>query len=114
MTLYSLSNIYHIQAQQETIYNQEISKRINQTITTENRIANNKNNIMITQLKFRRDYVNEIFSKAEPLYKRAINIVETTYGSDHPSVKVMKDELAMLFANIKNSASTSMLSTLSE
>ncbi len=103
MALYSLANIYHIQAQQEYIYNQELTDRINtsNTITIRNTTASNKNNIIIFQLRFRKKYVGEIFSKAEPLYQRAINIIEKKLGAKHPSVTVMKDELAMLYANIK-------------
>lgn len=110
MTLYSLANIYHIQAQQEFIYNQELNNRIDNTeLSVESEQSEiNKNNIMITQLNFRRKYVKEIFSRAEPLYKRAINIVESSYGSEHPSVKIMKDELKMLYSNIENSLKTSM------
>ena len=105
MTLYSLANIYHIQAQNEVIYNQGMSDIIgeNEKTKASDTTTSNKNNIMIVQLKFRKQYVGEIFGKAEPLYKRAINIVETNYGAEHPSLQVMKEELTMLYANIENS-----------
>jgi len=105
MTLYSLANIYHIQAQKEHIYSQEIISRLHITNTIEKATSstNKKNNIVIIQLRFRKDYISEIYTKAEPLYRRAINIVETHYGSEHPSVKVMKDELAMMYINMESS-----------
>lgn len=113
MTLYSLANIYHIQAQNEVIYNQGLSDIIdeNQKIKVSDTTTSNKNNIIIVQLKFRKQYVGEIFGKAEPLYKRAINIVETNYGAEHPSVKVMKEELTMLYANIENSMEQESIAT---
>jgi len=106
MTLYSLANIYHIQAQKEYMYNQKLSDKIgsNSISTASKTTVGNKNNIMINQLHFRKKYVGEIFSKAEPLYQRAIDIVERKFGAKHPSVTVMKEELAMLHANMKTSS----------
>lgn len=103
ITLYSLANIYHIQAQQEYSYNQELTDRIDtdNSKTARNTAASNKNDIIIFQLQFRKKYVGEIFSKAEPLYQRAIDIVEKKFGAKHPTVTVMKDELAMLYTNMK-------------
>jgi len=103
ITLYSLANIYHIQAQQEHIYSQELIDKIHSGNTiTDNSTARKKNDVIIVQLRFRKKYVGEIFTKAEPLYRRAIDIVENKFGAEHPSVKVMKDELAMLYTNMES------------
>ncbi len=101
-----MSPLNFIQAQKEYMYNQELSEKIgsNSISTASKTTVGNKNNIMINQLHFRKKYVGEIFSKAEPLYERAIDIVERKFGATPPSVTVMKDELAMLHANMKTSS----------
>lgn len=38
------------------------------------------------------------FEKAEPLYKRAIEIREKSFGSDHPSVATACVNLAVLYS----------------
>ena len=42
------------------------------------------------------------YNKAEPLYKRALDIREKTLGSDHPYVAISLDNLANLYYNQGN------------
>jgi len=42
----------------------------------------------------------DYFSKALPLYERALEILDTTIGSNHPAMTAMLTELALLYKSV--------------
>jgi tetratricopeptide (TPR) repeat protein len=98
LALYGLANIYHIKAKNESSYNQVLEDRIGK-MNQDNSLVpleKSKNDIYHAQLAFRKEYIAGLYAKAEPLYQRAIKLLEQAYGIQYPSLKIMKDELAMI------------------
>ena len=46
-----------------------------------------------------RFYATNRFSEAEPLYRRALSISETSYGPNHPTVAIGLNNLALLLSD---------------
>lgn len=111
IALYSLANVYHIQAKLEDAYNREFAARI--TPTEKAAATDDLNSRRMTalrdQIMLRATYVRELYERADPLYVQAANIFEQSYGRDHPTLKIIHDELTMLRGTVHSKSA--MLNT---
>lgn len=89
VTLYSLANVYHIQAKIEDAWNRDFAARI----ATE---SSTRVNVLRGQIELRKNFVQQLYTRAEPLYVRAARIIETRFGNEHPTLKLIRSELTML------------------
>lgn len=107
MLLYSLANIYHIQGrikinepQQIPIEAVALSIPPMPVIKTDAREELNVD-------------AQDYFSQALPLYERALRILDTTLGTNHPAVSAMLNEMAMLYTSVgKTTKAEQMLARL--
>lgn len=103
VALYSLANVYHIQAKLEDAFNRDIAAKVEPSGTEHGGApANNdtlnaqRNSALRSQVRLRAGYVRELYERADPLYVRAASIFQKLYGVDHPTLKIINDELTML------------------
>jgi len=86
MLLYSLANVYHIQA----------------------RMDNEKGGTQKASLNSQ-SRSQELYAKAAPLYERALRIMDSTIGRNHPAVMAMMNEMSMLYKSVGNEAQMSKI-----
>ena len=97
MLLYSLANIYHIQGRMDRNEEQELSiKKVGYTTTK----ASENVADLSTQIKDLHNSSQAYFAKALPLYERALEILDSTIGSNHPAMTAMLTELALLYKSV--------------
>ncbi len=98
VALYSLANVYHIQAKLEDAFNREFAAKIIPvgTSDTNDTLGAQRQTALQNQVKLRAAYVRELYQRADPLYVRAATIFKELYGADHPTIKMIDDELSML------------------
>ena len=98
VALYSLANVYHLHAKHEAAYNNNFAARLSPV--TENALdiglSAQRLAVLRTQISLRQRIVQTLYSKAEPLYQRAAQMLTQIYGADYPTLKVIRDELTML------------------
>jgi tetratricopeptide (TPR) repeat protein len=102
MLLYSLANIYHIQgrlakAESQHLLKDSVAKtsahaaQAMETTKVSAKLPSRTKLEKSAQIKFK---------KAVPLYERALKILDTSMGGEHPAVTAMINELAMLYKSI--------------
>ncbi|MGD8571601.1 MAG: tetratricopeptide repeat protein [Gammaproteobacteria bacterium] len=97
MLLYSLANIYHIQGRMDR--NEEQELMVQKVSLTESGDNPNTQN-MKSQIKNLHKSSQTYFSKALPLYERALKILDSTLGTSHPAMTAMLTELALLYKSV--------------
>jgi tetratricopeptide (TPR) repeat protein len=118
MLLYSLANIYHIQGRLAKAESQHLTKdKTNDTNPTAVSQSIAKASSQTTQalkttlettkvsaklpIKTKLEKSAQIkFKQALPLYERALKILDSSMGGQHPAVTAMVNELAMLYKSI--------------
>jgi len=108
MLLYSLANIYHIQGRIEAKPKEQRDNVVTKgQLTT---VANTESPISTPTLK-----AKSYFTKAVPLYERALAILDKSIGGNHPAVSAMLNELLILYRSIgRENKANQMLARLSE
>ncbi len=102
IALYSLANVYHIRGKNEEAFNREFDTQMASPAgnTKDSALSSQRHAMVRKQLALRHEVVRELYIKAEPLYKRAAAIFEAAYGGNHPTLKIIHDELAMLYNSL--------------
>ncbi len=106
MALYSLANVYHIQAKLEDAYNRDFAAKVTASGNTSesDSLDSQRISALHDQLILRAGYVRELYERADPLYVRAASIFQKAYGADHPTLKIINDELSMLRNTVSSKA----------
>ncbi|MGD8566470.1 MAG: tetratricopeptide repeat protein [Gammaproteobacteria bacterium] len=97
MLLYSLANIYHIQGRMDRNEEKELMV---QKVSYSQAGDNSNANAVKSQIKNLHRSSQAYFSKALPLYERALKILDNTLGSGHPAMTAMLTELALLYKSV--------------
>ncbi|WP_455221271.1 tetratricopeptide repeat protein [Kaarinaea lacus] len=97
MLLYSLANIYHIQGRMDRNEEEELSTQKVSFTASHN---NNQVAELNSQIKDLHKSSQAYFAKALPLYERALAILDSTIGSNHPAMTAMISELALLYKSV--------------
>ncbi|WP_455208523.1 tetratricopeptide repeat protein [Kaarinaea lacus] len=97
MLLYSLANIYHIQGRMDRNEEEELSIQKVSFTTSKN---NNNITDLNSQIKNLHKSSQEYFAQALPLYERALKILDSTIGTNHPAMTAMLTELALLYKSV--------------
>ena len=97
MLLYSLANIYHIQGRMQRNEEQELMV---QKVSYNESGNNDGLSTINSQIKDLHKSSQAYFSKALPLYERAVKILDNTIGTSHPAMTAMLTELALLYKSV--------------
>lgn len=97
MLLYSLANIYHIQGRMQRNEEQEL---LVQKVSYSESGNNSGLKVINSQIKDLHKSSQAYFSKALPLYERAVKILDNTIGTSHPAMTAMLTELALLYKSV--------------
>jgi len=123
MLLYSLANIYHIEGRLAKAESQQLQfKSVEAGITANAKATAIEHSLpearkvsvnTSTRAKLEKSAQSK-FKQAVPLYERALAILDTSMGGNHPAVTAMLSELAMLYKSIgENSKAKEMQARLS-
>lgn len=94
MLLYSLANIYHIQGRMKINGSRQIPIEA---------VALSIPPVPVIKTHARKESnvdAQVYFAQALPLYERALGILDTTLGANHPAVSAMLNEMAMLYKSV--------------
>lgn len=105
ITMYSLANTYHIQAKNEEAWQHEQfsrSRLVQKTADSrhdgvDERLAL----VMNAEMAQRQEYIDDLYRKAAPLYRGALQIFTRAYGDNHPSVRTVREEFSMVESSIQ-------------
>jgi len=120
MLLYSLANIYHIEGRMAKAESQQVSA-VKDGMTPVANSSGAQSMAKATKVSVNTSVRAKLeksaqtkFKQAVPLYERALAILDTSMGGNHPAVTAMINELAMLYKSIgENSKAKEMQARLS-
>jgi len=106
MLLYSLANIYHIQGRMDRNEEEELAIQKVSYDDSQGKADTVELNSQISDLhKSSQAY----FSKALPLYERALEILDSTIGGSHPAMTAMLTELALLYKSVGRTSEAELM-----
>ncbi len=100
MLLYSLANIYHIQGRLAKAESQTLDKNAPSAEDITNAAQATKVSVAQPGQARLEKSAQTKFKQAVPLYERALKILDSSMGGQHPAVTAMINELAMLYKSI--------------
>ncbi len=104
VALYSLANVYYLRAQHEAAYNNRFTAKLIPLADNALDVALSAQRLaaLRTQISLRERIVQALYAKAEPLYQRAATLLTAIYGADYPTLKIIRDELALLYQSLES------------